>query len=91
MRRRQLAWGSNLFHIGILGIFFGHFVGLLTPMEVWHALGVTAPAKQILAIVAGGIAGLLCLGYPEEPDDVPELERKGWQARLDGHAHVSER
>lgn len=61
LRRGQLRWGSNLFHLGILGIFFGHFVGLLTPMAVWHALGVTASAKQLLAIVAGGIAGIACL------------------------------
>ncbi len=60
LRRSQLRWGSNLFHIGILGIFFGHFVGLLTPLWVWHALSVTAPAKQMLAIVAGGIAGVMC-------------------------------
>jgi nitrate reductase gamma subunit len=61
LRRGQLRWGSNLFHIGILGIFFGHLFGLLTPLSVWHALGVTAPAKQMLAMVAGGIAGLACL------------------------------
>jgi nitrate reductase gamma subunit len=61
LRRGQLRWGSNLFHIGILGIFFGHLAGLLTPLWVWHALGVTAPAKQMLAIVAGGIAGVMCL------------------------------
>jgi nitrate reductase gamma subunit len=60
LRRGQLRWGSNLFHIGILGIFFGHFVGLLTPLWVWHALGMTVPAKQMLAIVAGGIAGVMC-------------------------------
>lgn len=60
LRRSQLRWGSNLFHIGILGIFVGHFVGLLTPSWVWHALSVTAPAKQMLAIVAGGIAGAMC-------------------------------
>ncbi len=60
LRRGQLRWGSNLFHIGILGIFFGHFVGLLTPLSVWHVLGVTPPAKQMLAIVAGGIAGVMC-------------------------------
>lgn len=34
---------------------------------------------------------LLCLGQAEEPHEVPELERRGWQARLDGRAHVSER
>lgn len=61
LRRGQLRWGSNLFHLGILGIFFGHLVGLLTPMAVWHLLGVSASAKQLLAIVAGGVAGLACL------------------------------
>jgi nitrate reductase gamma subunit len=61
LRRGQLRWGSNLFHIGILGILGGHVVGLLTPMPVWHALGVTAPAKQLLAVVAGGVAGGACL------------------------------
>jgi nitrate reductase gamma subunit len=61
LRRGQLRWGSNLFHLGILGIFFGHLFGLLTPLAVWHALGVTAEQKQMLAIVAGGLAGLVCL------------------------------
>lgn len=61
LRSGQLRLGSNLFHIGILGIFFGHFVGLLTPVSVWHAIGVEAPAKQMLAIVAGGVFGLLML------------------------------
>ncbi len=61
LRRGQLRLGSNLFHIGILGIFFGHFVGLLTPIPIWHALGVTPAAKQLLAIVAGGIFGFLML------------------------------
>ncbi len=61
LRRGQLRLGSNLFHIGILGIFFGHLVGLLTPIPVWHALGVSASAKQLLAIVAGGIFGFVML------------------------------
>jgi 5,6-dimethylbenzimidazole synthase len=34
---------------------------------------------------------LLCLGYPEVPSDIPELERRGWQARQDWRANVSER
>jgi len=61
LRTGQLRVGSNLFHIGILGIFFGHLFGLLTPLPVFHALGIEAPAKQILAIVAGGAAGLVML------------------------------
>ena len=61
LSRRRLRLGSNLFHIGILGIFGGHLVGLLTPLTVWHVLGVSAADKQMLAIVAGGIFGLLTL------------------------------
>lgn len=60
LRRGQLRWGSNLFHLGILGIFFGHLFGLLTPLAVWHALGVSAAQKQTFAMLAGGIAGLAC-------------------------------
>lgn len=61
LRRKQLVLGSILFHVGILLIFAGHFVGLLTPIVVWDALGVTHSAKQLLAIVAGGVAGAFCL------------------------------
>ncbi len=59
LRARQLRWGSNLFHIGILFLFVGHTVGLLTPHWVYEPF-VTAPQKQMLAIVSGGIAGLVC-------------------------------
>jgi nitrate reductase gamma subunit len=61
LRRRQLMWGSNLFHIGILVIFAGHFFGLLTPIWVFDMLGVSHGFKQGLAIVVGGAAGLMCL------------------------------
>lgn len=61
LRTGQLRWGSNLFHIGVLGIFFGHLGGLLTPLEVWHLLGVTMPAKQMIAMVGGGLFGVLGL------------------------------
>ncbi len=61
LRRRQLMWGSNLFHVGILIIFFGHLFGLLTPIWVFDAIGISHTAKQILAIVLGGLAGLACL------------------------------
>ena len=61
LRRRQLRWGSNLFHVGILVIFAGHFVGLLTPIVVFDFLGISHGFKQMLAIVVGGVAGLACL------------------------------
>ena len=61
LRRKQLMLGSVLFHLGILAIFAGHFVGLLTPIVVWDFFGVSHGFKQMLAIVAGGVAGVACL------------------------------
>lgn len=58
LRRRELIWGSNLFHVGILIIFVGHFVGLLTPVVVFDALGISHTFKQLLAMTVGGIAGV---------------------------------
>jgi nitrate reductase gamma subunit len=60
LRADELRLGSNLFHIGILLLFVGHFVGLLTPPAVYHALGLSTSAKQILAVVAGGVFGGVC-------------------------------
>lgn len=59
LRRKQLQWGSNLFHVGILVLLFGHAVGLLTPKAI-YSLFVTVEQKQLLAIVVGGIAGIAC-------------------------------
>ncbi len=61
LRRKQLMIGSVLFHVGILVIFFGHLFGLLTPIWIFDALGISHGAKQVLAIVAGGIAGIFAL------------------------------
>lgn len=60
LRRKQLIIGSIFFHLGILVILAGHAVGLLTPIAVFDALGISHGAKQILAITAGGIAGIFC-------------------------------
>jgi nitrate reductase gamma subunit len=60
LRAKELRLGSNLFHIGILLLFVGHFVGLLTPPAIYHGLGLSTSAKQILAVVAGGIFGGIC-------------------------------
>ena len=61
LRRKQLVIGSSLFHVGVLIIFFGHLVGLLTPIQVFDALGIGHGFKQVLAVVAGGIAGVMAL------------------------------
>jgi nitrate reductase gamma subunit len=59
--RGNLRLGNILFHVGILGLFFGHLVGLLTPVAVWDALGVEHSVKQVFAMIAGGVMGTLCL------------------------------
>jgi len=58
LRRKQLVAGSLLFHLGVLAIFGGHVVGLLTPIWVWDLLGVSHGAKQMVAIILGGVAGI---------------------------------
>ena len=58
LRRGSLRWGSNLFHVGVLFLFFGHSVGMLTPHFVYEHF-MSAGAKQLMAMVSGGIAGLL--------------------------------
>ena len=49
---KGMRWGSNLFHIGVLAILGGHLVGLLTPHALYEPF-LTAPQKQLLAMVAG--------------------------------------
>lgn len=59
LRTGLLRWGSNLFHFGILFLFFGHMVGLFTPHSVYGVF-MSASTKQMLAVSAGGVAGALC-------------------------------
>ena len=59
LRTGTLRWGSNLFHVGILFLFFGHLVGLLTPHWVYEPF-ISPANKQLVAIYAGGVAGLIC-------------------------------
>lgn len=61
LRKRQFVMGSILFHLGVLVIFFGHLAGLLTPIQVFDWLGIPHGAKQVLAVLAGGIAGVMAL------------------------------
>ena len=58
LKAGQLRVGSNLFHIGVLFLFFGHFFGMLTPHFVYESF-ISAGNKQVMAMVSGGIAGVL--------------------------------
>ncbi|MCC6193688.1 MAG: respiratory nitrate reductase subunit gamma [Burkholderiales bacterium] len=59
LRSGLLRWGSNLFHVSILFLFFGHLIGLFTPHSVYGHF-MSAAQKQMLAVTAGGIAGFFC-------------------------------
>ena len=61
LHQGQLRLGNILFHVGILGLFFGHLFGMLTPVAIWDALGIEHGTKQVIAMTAGGIMGLICL------------------------------
>ena len=54
LRARQLRWGSNLFHVGILFLLMGHTVGLLTPHFVYEPF-ISPAQKQLVAIGAGSL------------------------------------
>jgi nitrate reductase gamma subunit len=56
---KWMRLGSNWFHIGILAILGGHFVGLLTPHAVYEPF-ISSAQKQLVAMVVGGIFGLMC-------------------------------
>lgn len=58
LKRGQLRWGSNLFHVGVLFLLFGHTFGMLTPHFLYEHL-IDAGSKQVLAMVSGGTAGVL--------------------------------
>ena len=60
LRKKDMRVGSNLFHVGIIMLFFGHLFGLLTPQWAYHFV-MSAGTKQVLAMTAGGIFGLMCL------------------------------
>lgn len=58
--RKGMKLASNLFHIGILGIFVGHFLGMLTPHWVYESF-LPIEVKQKMAMIAGGICGVMTL------------------------------
>ena len=59
LRKSGMNWASNLFHGGILFLLMGHTVGMLTPHALYEHF-ISAANKQMVAIVAGGIAGSVC-------------------------------
>lgn len=58
------------------------WVSILDPIEVTSALSVPCEWKLV---------AYLCIGWPEQAQDVPELEQFGWQSRTDAGQYVLDR
>lgn len=58
--KKGMRLASNLFHLGILGIFAGHFLGMLTPHWMYQAF-LPIALKQKMAMLGGGTCGVMML------------------------------
>lgn len=61
LEKRILRWGSLLFHYGIIAVLCGHIAGLLVPVSVYHAIGISDEAYHVGAIAGGLPAGFITL------------------------------
>ena len=61
IEKKQLKWGSLLFHLGIIPVFFGHVVGLLIPANWLEAIGVNSHMCHIGAVYIGSVFGIITL------------------------------
>lgn len=61
LEKKKLRWGSNLFHIGIMLVLFGHVGGLLIPKAWLVGIGVSDHLYHTVAISLGSFAGILTL------------------------------
>ena len=81
----MLRAGSNLFHLGIIGLFFGHFFGMLTPADL-----VQLPKGQAFALIDGGQLWKIRIPLADTLDevDVPtDIEDMAHQMRALSTAH----
>jgi len=60
LSNKNMRMASNLFHVGILAVFAGHFVGLLTPHSWFQGVGIDDMTHQWIAIIAGLVFGGMC-------------------------------
>jgi nitrate reductase gamma subunit len=58
IEKKNLFVGIYLFHVGIIGTFFGHAGGLLIPQAVYDMVGIGGDAHTTMAYYAGMTLGL---------------------------------
>jgi nitrate reductase gamma subunit len=58
IEKKNLLAGIYLFHVGIIGTFFGHAGGLLIPQSLYDMVGIGGEAHTTMAYYAGMALGL---------------------------------
>ncbi|SCU00143.1 nitrate reductase subunit gamma [Staphylococcus xylosus] len=61
IEKKQLKWGSLMFHLGIIPVAMGHIVGLLIPASWLTAVGVSDHLYHIGAVYIGSVFGIITL------------------------------
>lgn len=56
---KQVKLGSNLFHIGIIFVFFGH-LSLFIPEWLYHMV-MTTETKRMIALIMGSFFGIMAI------------------------------
>lgn len=59
--KKEINWGARFFHVGVIGLLFGHLLGLFVPKQFLLDFGITPQMTQQIEIVAGGACAILCL------------------------------
>jgi nitrate reductase gamma subunit len=81
LSKSKFRLASNLFHLGMLGLFGGHVMGLVVPGWINEVAGVTGAMHQHMELIVGGsmglaaIVGLSLLLYRRVVD--PRIRRTG--------------
>ncbi|MDR0297862.1 MAG: respiratory nitrate reductase subunit gamma [Streptococcaceae bacterium] len=62
LEKKRLIWGSILFHVGILGVFGGHVIGIFVPESFTRSIGISDEFyHRVLAMGIGGFFGAMLL------------------------------
>ncbi|WP_163651834.1 respiratory nitrate reductase subunit gamma [Listeria sp. PSOL-1] len=59
IEKKQLMVGSMLFHIGIIFVVGGHFVGLIIPESWTNAVGISEHMYHLVAVLVGSVFGIM--------------------------------
>lgn len=59
--KKSVKVGSQLFHWGVVFVFIGHFLGIIIPVGIYDAVGISEATYHTIALVFGIPAGIAAL------------------------------